>query len=56
MKELNELVEKFDFKLGLHDNGMCHRFDLENGKPLLNKYFSRINMNILQGKILKETK
>lgn len=52
MKELNELVEKFDPKLGLHDNGMCYRFDLENGKPLLKKYFRRINMKILQGKII----
>ncbi|AWZ48621.1 methyltransferase type 11 [Clostridiaceae bacterium 14S0207] len=52
MSELNELIEKFDSKLGLHNNGMCNRFDLEHGQDVLKIYFSKINLNILEGRIL----
>lgn len=55
MAELNELVKKFDPKLGLHNNGMCDRFDLENGYPLLKKYFSEISLDLLEGKIIVDT-
>lgn len=52
MAELNELIEKFDCKLGLHNNGMCDRFDMESGHTLLKKYFNEINVDILEGKII----
>jgi ubiquinone/menaquinone biosynthesis C-methylase UbiE len=52
MAELNELIERFDPKLGLHNNGMCDRFDLESGKLLLEKYFSEVNVELLEGKII----
>lgn len=52
MSELNALVEKFDSKMGLHNNGMCDRFGMENGLILLKKYFSKIKMDILKGKIV----
>lgn len=52
MAELNELVEKFDSQIGLNNNGMCDRFDLENGEPLLKKYFNDIKTEVLQGKIV----
>lgn len=52
MAELNELMEKFDPTLGLHNNGMCYRFDLEGGQPLLKKYFSEVKVEILEGKII----
>ena len=52
MAELNELVEKFDSKMGLDNNGMCDRFDDEIGQLLLKKYFSNIEMEVLQGKIV----
>lgn len=52
MAELNELVKNFDPKLGLHNNGMCDRFDLENGYPLLKKYFDEISLDLLEGKII----
>ncbi|WP_234122205.1 MerR family transcriptional regulator [Clostridium hydrogenum] len=52
MAELNELIKNFDFKLGLHTNGMCDRFDLENGYPLLKKYFDEVKVDILEGKIV----
>ncbi|MGH4123867.1 MAG: MerR family transcriptional regulator [Clostridium sp.] len=52
MVELNEIVEKFDSKMGLNNNGMCQRFELENGQPLLKKYFNEVKMDILEGKIV----
>lgn len=52
MAELNELVEKFDPNLGLNNNGMNSRFDLENGQPLLDKFFSDVKVDILTGKIV----
>jgi ubiquinone/menaquinone biosynthesis C-methylase UbiE len=52
MAELNELVEKFDPKMGLNNNGMCERFELENGQPLLKKYFNEVKMDKLEGKIV----
>lgn len=52
MAELNELIKNFDFKLGLHTNGMCDRFDLENGYLLLKKYFDEVKVDILEGKIV----
>lgn len=55
MAELNELIKKFDSKLGLHNNGMCDRFDLENGYPLLKKYFSEISVDLFEGKIIVDT-
>ncbi len=55
MTELNELMKNFDSKLGLHDNGMCERFDLENGQTLLKRYFSNVNVKNLEGKIIVDT-
>lgn len=52
MAELNELVEKFDSEIRLHDNGMCDRFDDESGQILLRRYFSEFKMDVLQGKIV----
>lgn len=51
MEELTELVERFDSKLGLSEFGMCCRFDNESAQGLLNKYFSEVKMEVLQGKI-----
>ena len=55
MAELNELVKKFDSKLGLHNNGMCYRFDMEHGHALLKKYFGEVNADVLEGKIIVDT-
>lgn len=52
MAELNNLVEKFDSKIGLNNNGMCDRFDSEVGQLLLKKYFNEVEMSVLQGKIV----
>jgi ubiquinone/menaquinone biosynthesis C-methylase UbiE len=52
MLELNELVKKFDSKMGLNNNGMCQRFELENGQLLLKKYFNEVKMDTLEGKII----
>lgn len=52
MAELNELVERFDCKIGLDNNGMCERFELENGQLLLKKYFNEVKIEILEGKIV----
>lgn len=52
MAELNELAEKFAPNLGLNSNGFSNRFDLENGKAMLKKYFSKIDVEILDGKII----
>ena len=52
MAELNKLAEKFAPNLGLDNNGFSNRFDLENGKSILEKYFSEINIEILEGKII----
>ena len=52
MAELNEIVKNFDCDMELHHNGMCYRFDLECGQPLLKEYFSEVNVDILEGKII----
>lgn len=52
MAELNELVESFDPGIGLSNNGLCERFDLENGEPHLKKYFSEVKTEVLQGEIV----
>lgn len=52
MSELNELVEVFDPEMGLHNNGMCERFDMEGGYLLLQKYFGEVKTDILQGSIV----
>lgn len=52
MAELNELMEKFDPKIGLNTNGMCKRFNMENGQQLLEKCFNDVKTNVLSGKIV----
>ena len=52
MVELNELVEKFDAGSGLNSNGYSTRFELENGEEILKKYFTKIDVDILDGKII----
>lgn len=52
MAELNELVEKFDCKMGLNNNGMCERFELENGHALIKKIFNLVKLDTLEGKIV----
>lgn len=52
MEELNKLVENFDSKSGLNSNGYSTRFELENGKEVLERYFKNIDINILNGKII----
>jgi ubiquinone/menaquinone biosynthesis C-methylase UbiE len=52
MAELNALVEKFDSQMELHNNGMGDRFDMEDGYLLLKKYFSEVETDIFQGKIV----
>lgn len=52
MAELNELVKNFDSSMELHNNGMCHRFDLEGGGQLIKEYFNEVKVDILQGKIV----
>ena len=52
MAELNKLSENFAPNLGLDNNGFSDRFDLEHGKPILEKYFSEISVEVLEGKII----
>lgn len=52
MAELNALALKFDPEMGLNNNGMGDRFDMEGGYLLLKKYFSKVKMDVLQGKIV----
>ncbi|MDO5516409.1 MAG: methyltransferase domain-containing protein [Clostridium sp.] len=52
MKELNELVNNFDPDSGLNSNGYSTRFELENGEGILNKYFKRVDVEVLNGKII----
>lgn len=52
MKELNELVNDFDSNSGLNSNGYSTRFELENGTDILKKYFNKVDVEILNGKIL----
>jgi ubiquinone/menaquinone biosynthesis C-methylase UbiE len=52
MMELNEIVEKFDSSLGIDNNGYSARFELENGNDILKKYFSKVDVEILEGKII----
>lgn len=52
MKELNELVYDFDCNSGLNSNGYSTRFQLENGEEILKKYFKKVDVEILDGKII----
>ena len=52
MKELNELVNDFDSNSGLNSNGYSTRFELENGTDILKKYFNKVDVEILNGKII----
>lgn len=52
MAELNELAEKFDSSLGIDNNGYSARFELENGDSIIRKYFSNVDVEILEGKII----
>ena len=52
MAELNKLSENFAPNLGLDNNGFSDRFDLEHGKSILEKYFSEISVEVLEGKII----
>lgn len=52
MWELNQLVEDFDSSLGLNNNGMCARFEFENGGALIKKYFSEAELEVFEGKIV----
>ena len=52
MAELNELAEKFDSSLGIDNNGYSSRFELENGDIILKKYFNKVDVKILEGKII----
>ncbi|WP_297422985.1 methyltransferase domain-containing protein [Clostridium sp.] len=52
MKELNRLAENFAPDSGLDNNGYSERFDLEHGRGILEKYFSKIEVEILDGKII----
>ena len=52
MAELNKLSENFAPNLDLDNNGFSDRFDLEHGKSILEKYFSEISVEVLEGKII----
>jgi len=52
MAELNKLAEKFDSSLGIDNNGYSARFELENGDAILKKYFNKVDVEILEGKII----
>ncbi|OOM73427.1 HTH-type transcriptional activator mta [Clostridium puniceum] len=52
MAELNKLAENFDSSLGIDNNGYSTRFELENGEGILKKYFNKVGVEILEGKII----
>lgn len=52
MAELNKLAEKFDSSLGIDNNGYSTRFELENGEGILKEYFNKVDVEILEGKII----
>lgn len=52
MAELNKLAGKFDSSLGIDNNGYSTRFELENGEGILKKYFNKVDVEILEGKII----
>ncbi|MGE5652693.1 MAG: class I SAM-dependent methyltransferase [Bacillota bacterium] len=52
MSELNALVEGFDAKMDLHNNGMGDRFDMEGGYLLLRQYFDEAHVEVLTGRIV----
>ncbi|GCD11569.1 class I SAM-dependent methyltransferase [Clostridium tagluense] len=52
MAQLYELIEKFDPEIGLNNLGMGDRFEFEGGRLLLEKYFSEVEMQVFEGKIV----
>lgn len=45
MKEINELVEKFDGRIVLSKNRLYEKFGLENGNTILSPYFNSVKLN-----------
>ena len=52
MKEITELVQKFDKRIVLAAENLFDRFGLENGSNILQKYFSTIETRIYDDAIL----
>lgn len=52
MKEITELVQKFDKRIVLAAENLFDRFGLENGSDLLQKYFSTIEIHTYDDAIL----
>lgn len=51
MKEITELVQKFDKRIILAAENLYDRFGLDNGEEVLEKYFSRIEARIYEDSI-----
>ena len=45
MKEITDLVQKFDSRIILAAENLYERFGLENGEEILSQYFSKVQMN-----------
>ena len=52
MKEITELVQKFDKRIVLAAENLFDRFGLENGNHILSKYFSKIQIKKYEDAIL----
>jgi len=52
MKEIRELVSKFDRRIKLSNINYYEVFGIENGKELLNKYFDEVNLYLYDDYLL----
>lgn len=52
MKEVSQLVQRFDKRITLSDDDLHQRFGHENGTAVLDKYFSNINWTSYEDELL----
>ena len=46
MREINELVKKFNSNIYLSEQPLYHKFGLENGKSILKSYFKNVKCHV----------
>ena len=52
MKEITELVQEFDIRIKLTEVALYKQFGLQNGKQLLSKYFSNVELRMYEDELI----
>lgn len=52
MKEITELVQEFDFRIKLTEVALYEQFGIENGRELLERYFSKVEFRMYEDELV----